>query len=269
MIRKIAILGCGYVGGAVGASLVDDGHDVVGTTTTPERQPEIAEVGIKPIVLQLSDTENLRSRLVDRNAVYLCVAAGRERRNYREVYLDGAGNLVLAMKDSAVGRIIYTSSTGVYGRDDGGWVDEETSPEPVSENGRILLATEHELLTAGERMGIAVSVVRLAGIIGPGRDPADRVASLAGTTRDDGDAYINLVHRDRIVDVLTRLLSIDHHGVLNLSNNQPETRRAYYDRLLAARNLTPINWENPDRLKLGKRIRADRIDKLLRDNGSC
>lgn len=263
MSRKIAILGCGYVGKAIGESCVASGHDVIGTTTTPERQSEIEDLGITPVVLELSDTEKLHETLKDRDAVYLCVAASRQRRNYREVYEEGAKNLTTALKGLAVGRVIYTSSTGVYGQNDGRWVDEDTSPNPTTENGKILLATEQELLAAGEQQDIAVSIIRLAGIIGPGRDPKDRVAHIAGTTRDDGDAYINLVHRDRIVEVLSRLLPINHHGVLNLSDNNPETRRDFYNRLIAEQDMSPINWQTPDTPSFGKRVRSKRIEQLL------
>ncbi len=263
MSRRVAIVGCGYVGTAVGASLVTAGHDVVGTTTGMDRVVEIEAAGIRAVILDLANVDAVRALLADRDAVYLCVAAGRQRRNYEDVYLRGARHVVAAMAGSSVGRLIYTSSTGVYGRNDGGWVDEETPPEPTTENGKILLAAEGELLGGGVRLGVKVSVVRLAGIVGPGRDPAERVARVARTTRDDGDAFVNLVHRDRIVDGLTRLLGIEHHGVLNLAGSQPETRREMYDRLIAEKGLTPVVWESPAVPRLGKRVRSVRIDEVL------
>lgn len=264
MVKRVAILGCGYVGTALGRSLAARGHDVVGTTTTPSREDELRGAGIRPAVLDLADLDELAALLADRDAVYLTIAPKTRGADYRYVYLAAATKLMAAVEATPVRRIIYTSSTRVYGQDDGSWVDESSPTEPKDDQGRALLATERVLLDRGAASSRSVTVVRLSGIYGPGRDPAVRIRGLAGTTRDDGHAYVNMVHLDDIAGALSALLAIDHHGVLNLGDDTPMTRRDYYDGVLRSAGLPAIQWRQPGgEVRRGKRIRNERIKSLL------
>ena len=267
--RRIAIIGCGYVGSALGEAFVEAGHNVVGTTRTPARVASIQSLGIEGVAVDTADTAHLHKLLLSRDAVVLCVAAGRKHGDYREVYLGSASSLIEAAKGTPVKRIVYTSSTGVYGQDDGSWVDESSATEPSSENGRILLETERTLLDGASTLGgdppVSVTVLRLSGIYGPERDLAARIKSLAGEERDDGDAYLNLIHLEDVVGAITALLRVPHHGVLNLSDDGPTTRREFYNRVITEAGLPPIRWVTGDSpSKRGKRVRNDLIKKTLR-----
>ena len=265
---RIAILGCGYVGSALGKALVHRGHHVVGTTSTPSRAEEISTLGIVPEVLQLSECERLRQLLLDRDVVYLTVAASSRCTDYRQIYPKGAKSLLRAVPGTAVRRIIYTSSTRVYGQQDGSLVDEASPTEPTDEDGRILLEAERILLETRTALdtsqSIALTVVRLSGIYGPGRDFTKRVLRFSGQERFDGDRYVNLIHRDDIVLVLLGLLDLRHHGVFVLSDDRPTKRRVHYDRVIANAGLPSIRWLNNDSsTKLGKRVRNDLIKRTL------
>ena len=76
---------------------------------------------------------------------------------------------VLAALPAETGRLIYISTTGVYGPADGDWVDEVTPPDPQREGGRASLAAEQVL--AAHPLGQRSVILRLAGIYGPGRVP--------------------------------------------------------------------------------------------------
>jgi nucleoside-diphosphate-sugar epimerase len=229
--------------------------------------------------------------LTDREAVFLTVAPPQRDECYREVYLGGVENLLLAVDGTAVKRVIYTSSTRVYGQCDGGWVDESSPTEPRDENGRVLVEAERALLAGAEAHGgqigcgasedtetprglkpaarrherrVFATVVRLGGIYGSGRDVVARIRSRAGTERSDGDTYVNLIHLDDIVSALSALIDVRHHGVLNLTDDQPEPRREFYDRVLSRADLPPVRWlpgEMPARS--GKRVRNDLIKDTL------
>ena len=260
----IAILGCGYVGSAVGSALAALGHEVIGTTTTPARTGELEGLGIAPAVLTLADGARLAPLLADRELVVLTVAAGRRGGNYREVYFEGVGHVLAALADSRVEHVVYTSSTAVYAQDDGQWVDEDSPTEPTSERGRVLLAAENRLLEGARRSGRTATVLRLSGIYGPGREPVDWVRRDAGGARSDGDAYLNLVHRDGIVQACCRLVEVRYDGVLNLSEDSPRPRRDVYDRLLAAEGLAAIRWvDREGSISRGKRISNARLKRVL------
>ncbi|MHC4696053.1 MAG: SDR family oxidoreductase [Planctomycetota bacterium] len=293
--KRIAIIGCGYVGCALGETLVRAGHDVIGTTISPQRVAGIEARGIRPVVLEHAQTDRLHTLLSDCDAVYLTLAAGRKRGDYRKVYLEGVKNLLQACEGTPVKRIIYTSSTQVYGQENGTWVDESSPTEPQTENGRILLAAEQALLegtcavirpanrpaagfstpTGGPRRDsrssdnsrsseVCATVVRLGGIHGPGRDLIERVRAAADKERSDADAYVNLIHRDDIVTALVRLLEVPYGGVLNLTDDTPIQRRELYDRIITAADLPPVRWTMGDvSPSLGKRVRNTLIKRTL------
>lgn len=267
MVRvPIAIIGCGYVGSALASALIDAGHDVVATTTSTGRIAELQSLGARAELLDVTDVDGLTAVLADRQAVYLTIAPKGRGAEYREVYLAAAQHLAVAVARTRVRRVIYTSSTRVYGQDDGSWVDESSPTQPRDKRGAILLDTENTLLGLGSANGdrVTVSVVRLAGIYGPGREPAARARALAGTRQPGGEAYVNLIHRDDIVSALVALLDRRHHGVLNLSDDAPELRRTLYDRVVAQSGLSAIVWidDSPSRRR-GKRVGNDRIKRLL------
>ncbi len=261
---RVAILGCGYVGSALGRTLVDAGHSCVGTTTTPARQDAIRRLGLQPMVVRISDTSGVRAVIQRCDAVYWTIGAGRRREAYREVYLDGVASLIEAIGETNVSTVVYTSSTRVYGQDDGSWVNESSPTQPTSEAGKILIQSERRLLDGLSAMGRGVAVLRLSGIYGPGRDPTARIVQQAGCVRNDGNQYVNLVHLDDIVSTMSLLLASSHSGVFNLSDDEPTTRRAYYDRCLVAAGLKPIQWtDEDDDATRGKRVDNTLIKRTL------
>lgn len=261
---RIAVIGCGYVGGALAAELVRRGHHVVGTTTSEAGVERIAALGASPAVLTLDQRERLRTVLTDRDAVVVMVAPSRDDEGHREVYLEGMRHLMATLPGTPVRQVLYTSSTSVYGQRDGSWVNEESPTEPGTSNGQVLIQTERELLDGAAWLHIAPIVVRLAGIIGPNRGPAKRVPAFAGKPRDDGDGFVNLIHRDDIVTACTLLLERGASGVFNCSDGRPIRRRDFYDRIIAAHGLAPIQWTTPlDPIDLGKRIDNRRIVETL------
>ncbi|MBI4718620.1 MAG: SDR family oxidoreductase [Planctomycetes bacterium] len=277
---RVTILGCGYVGCAIGERLAAQGQRVVGTTTTPDRQATIAAGGMEPQLLRLDEVPALHRLLSDSDAVVLTVAPGKRGGAYRDVYLAGARSLLLALPLTPVRHLIYTSSTRVYGQDDGSWVTESSPAQPADEAGQVLAATERTLRwgvaalspgAPGTVCGTAlpgchtiVTVLRLSGIYGPGRDPRPRICAQAGGERHDGEEFVNMIHRDDIVDAVVALLHRPYDGVLNLTDDEPLRRRDYYDRVLAAAGLPPICWTTPQaELYQGKRVSNEGIKQHL------
>ncbi len=261
---RVAILGCGYLGSALARRLIRDGHNVVATTTTPDRVAEIEALGARAVVVELAQTDQCGDVLADRDVAILTAGAARAKRSYGEVYLQGARSLIQAAAGSPVRRIIYTSSTRVYGQDDGEWVDETSPTEPESENGRVLAETERCLLEGARALDATCAVARLSGISGPGRDPRERVRARAGQELSGGSVYVNLVHVDDVVSAMAALVASAFGGVMNVTDDHPTLRRDYYDKLIAAAGLTPIRWDDaPGAPVRGKRVRNDLMKRTL------
>ena len=161
---NVLVAGCGYVGSALAAELVRDGHRVFGLKRDPSSLPD----GVTPVRADLTDPATLRGLPHDiERVVYAVSPSGRTEDAYEAAYVTGLTNLLDALSSSGapVKRVVLTSSTAVYGQDGGEWVDETSETEPTRFSGRILLRAERALLD-GPFDGVAV---RLSGIYGPGR----------------------------------------------------------------------------------------------------
>lgn len=261
--KRIAIVGCGYVGSALAKALVEKGHVVVGTTTSAQRRAALGALGIEPVVVEVDEVDRLRGALADCTVVYLTIAPRHRGEPYTEVYVKGVERLLAAVAGTAVERIIYTSSTRVYGQDTGEWVDETSPTEPGDEKGGILLQAEQRLLSGAEALGLGATVLRLCGIYGPGRDVSAHISRYAGVERHDGEKYVNLIHLEDITAALCRLVDVAYHGVLNLADDRPLKRRDYFNRLLAKAGMPPVQWTASADTGLGKRIRNDLVKRTL------
>jgi len=122
------------------------------------------------------------------------------------VYVDGLRNVIEAYgsRVETPDRLIYTSSTGVYGDHDGAWVDEETPIEPTTDKTRVLAAAERIALETAAEFGIDGTVARFAGLYGPNRYRLERYLDGPVTA-----GYLNMVHRDDAAGAVRYLLEAD------------------------------------------------------------
>jgi nucleoside-diphosphate-sugar epimerase len=122
------------------------------------------------------------------------------------------------------GRVIFVSSTSVYGQEDGSWVTEESKAVPDRETGRILREAEEIALAAGG------TVARLSGIYGPGRSILlKRFLAGEAVLEDGGYRWINQIHRDDAAAALVRLSDPSlPAGIYNVSDDTPTTQREVY-----------------------------------------
>ena len=201
-MRRILIAGCGDLGSALGRVLAARGEQVFGLRRDASRLP----AAITPVAGDLAHPQGLRAvpREID-VLVYTASADAFEDDAYRRAYVDGVGNVLAAVNRERLQRIVFVSSTAVYGQDDGAWVDEDSATVPAGFAGCRLL--EAEVLAAAS--GVRAVSVRCGGIYGAGRARLiEQVRAGAGC----GDApvlWTNRIHRDDCVGVLDHVLGLD------------------------------------------------------------
>ena len=138
-----------------------------------------------------------------------------------------AGDPVLAAfgKDLAAGEnlnsIVYLSTVGVYGESGGGWVDEETPAAPASQRGRRRLAAEQAWRDLGARRGIAVAVLRLAGIYGPGQNALSKIARGKARRIVKPGQIFNHIHVGDIAQAIDAAFTHRASGVFNVADDEP------------------------------------------------
>jgi nucleoside-diphosphate-sugar epimerase len=222
-VSRILIAGCGYVGQATAELFHQAGWEVQGWTRSPKSAA--AHSGKPYQVSQVDIAERARVKAYPENfdAIILCPSTrGGGEDVYRQVYLNGARSLLARFTEATV---VFTSSTSVYGQNDGALVTEQSATEPVQETSRILLQTEKAVLDCG---GI---VARVAGIYGPGRSALLRKFLAGEATRGpDNDRFINQVHRDDIAGALFLLVTqkLSAGQIYNVVDDCPILRSQCY-----------------------------------------
>jgi nucleoside-diphosphate-sugar epimerase len=116
----------------------------------------------------------------------------------------------------------YLSTVGVYGDQEGGWVDESIPPKPNSTRTDARVEAEQAWLQFGQATGVPVHVFRLAGIYGPGRSVFDKIK--AGTARrinKDGQVF-SRIHVEDIASVLEASIAQPRGGAIyNVADDEP------------------------------------------------
>ena len=202
-MRRILIAGCGYVGLKAGTLLTQQGHDVFGLRRSWEEKPR----GISPVTGDLLDPETLLNIPDDLDDVVITVSAdGFSEERYRAVYLDGIGNLLAAVQQQPrdLRRIVFTSSTGVYGQTGGELVTEESISHPAGFSGQVMLEAERQV---SNLTGCGVHL-RLGGIYGPGRDRLLRQVVSGEIGIPDTPVFTNRIHRDDAAGAIVHVLSL-------------------------------------------------------------
>jgi nucleoside-diphosphate-sugar epimerase len=192
----------------LGLRLAAEGHGVWGLRRSADRLP----APIRPLSADLLGP-GLGKILPDADAVVYAVSAdGGTPEAYRAAYVDGLGNLLEALRarGSPPARILFTSSTAVWGDRAGEWVDETTPPDPDNFRGAIVLEGESALGAASD----STTTLRLGGIYGPGRTRLlERVQAGEARCPEAGSpadaTWSNRIHRDDAARALAHLLTLD------------------------------------------------------------
>ena len=117
--------------------------------------------------------------------------------------------------------LVYLSTVGVYGDHDGEWVDEDTPVHPATPRARNRRAAEQAWQDFGKSRGIAVAVLRLAGIYGPGRNALTRVARGDGRRIVKPGQVFNHIHVDDIAQAIDAALAQRANGIFNVTDDAP------------------------------------------------
>lgn len=221
---RTLIVGCGYVGLPLGAELVRQGHEVSGLRRSENSAAELTAAGITPLVGDITQPETLAVLPDNFDWVINCVSSSHGGvEDYRKVYLDGTRNLVAWLAASPPKKFVYTSSTSVYGQDDGSLVKESSPTEPPTDTGEILLETEKLLLAAFAEKKFPAVILRVAGIYGPERGHWFRQL-LRGEASIEGDGLrlLNMIHRDDLIGCIGAALKSGRAGeIYNACDDEP------------------------------------------------
>ncbi len=252
---RIFIVGCGYVGQALAKYYLRNQHEVFAL----QRHP-VAIPGMTNLLGDVAQIE-LASLPVFDTIFYLVAPGHPSDTAYQHTYVNGMQNLLRQLPLQSPTRIIYVSSTAVYGQQQGEWVDEQSITLPNDFSGKRLL--EGEAIV--RESGFDHIIVRLGGIYGPDRTRLIEQVKNQQATLTPMPCYTNRIHLADCVGLLAFLAQHSMPSPLILGVDCEPT--LYNDLLCWLANQlqvpTPPIGETPARLqKSNKRCNNQRLLNL-------
>lgn len=255
-MASVLIAGLGDIGQRLAVLLQRGGHEVHGI-----RRGEVAPAGVHLIRADLLG--DLPPLPPVQYVYYILTPADSTDEGYRLAYVEGLKRLLGRLDRSCLRRLFFVSSTGVYAQDSGEWVDETSPARPEGFSGRRLREAED----VAWHSGIAATVVRFAGIYGPGRNRLWRWVESGKPVQADPPAWTNRIHSDDCAELLAFLLEKDVSGaeIADLYigvDDHPVPQAEVLDGLAAIRGLPPVPHESRPGSGSNKRLSNARIKAL-------
>lgn len=243
-MRRLLIVGCGDIGLRL-AQIVQGRWRVYALSRSARHHEALRVLGVIPVVADLDRPDTLkRLACLAHDVVHLVPPPRTGSRDTRSANLIRA----LAKGGSIPQRLVYMSTSGVYGDCRGELVSETRPTMPMSARARRRADAERLLRSWGAESGTHVSVLRTPGIYAPGRLPLARLKSGTPALRAEQDAYTNHIHADDLARVVLAALVRGKSGrAYNVSDDSPLKMGEYFD-LVADRFGLPhpprVSWEN-------------------------
>lgn len=229
---RTLLVGCGYVGLALGKELVRQGHEVYGLRRSVEAGEALRSVGVQPLMADVTQPEQLQKLAPSFDWVVNLVAStkGGDAADYRRVYLEGTRNLLAWLGPTPPRKFVYTSSTSVYGQTDGSQVKETSPTEPLADTAAVLVQTEKVLMDAASSRKFPAVILRVAGIYGPERGHFfQQYLRNEARIEGRGERILNMIHLDDVIGVIVASLASGRAGeVYNAVDDEPVMQVHFY-----------------------------------------
>lgn len=255
MTERVLLAGCGDLGQRVAQRLLARGDEVWALRRHP---PESDGSGIRWLAGDLTQPASLRDLPPGiTQLVYSPTPDARDEAAYRAVFGEGLRHLLGAIDDAALRRVLFVSSSAVYGEHGDAWVDEETPADPPGFNGRLLLDAERWLAT----QTVPSISLRLAGLYGPGRlQLIDRLRTGQTHVPRSTPHWSNRIHIDDAASAIAHLLMLTNVQSLYIGvDDTPLPMDVLYDHLATLAG-APLPAEGPSPTGIGsKRLSNARL----------
>lgn len=210
---NVFIVGCGYVGEKIAERYVGMGSLVVGLS----RSPWYSE---KYRTMEFDLDDEVLPEEIDWEEAEVFYLAPPKEGGIEEERVAG---FVKGIEGKGVKRVVYFSTTGVYGDYEGEWVNEQS--ECKTEQARSLRRL------AGEKLFLESSIdaviLRVSGIYGPGRLPVEKVRAGEAIVRLEESPWSNRIHVEDLVEVSIKAMERGS-GIYNVSDGTPEKMSMLY-----------------------------------------
>jgi len=219
------IIGCGDIGKRVAGELLPQGNKVQATAHDAEGAAELTKLGAVPIVANFDYRENLPVLAVHRQRVFYFMPP------------QGGGSIDARMANfcrmlspaNCPQRIVYISTSGVYGDCGDDLVTEETPINPQTSRARRRVSAENQLRDRAEELGFDLILLRVTGIYGPGRLPLAQLHKGHQVLRPEDSSVTNRIHSFDLVRICLAAMERGVAGdIFNVCDGQQSSMSEYF-----------------------------------------
>ena len=233
-LKTVLIVGCGYIGRRVAALLAAEKYHISAIVRSEKSAEKLSVSGISAATVDLDQ--------LPADADWGCPQAdvfyfapptpGGEQDLRMRVFLASLpGNLV-------VRRLVYISTSAVYGDCHGAWITETQPLNPTTLRGHRRLDAEQQLRDWCRLNKAQWIILRVPGIYGPGKLPLERLRKGTPVLREVDAPYTNRIHADDLSAICVAAMhSPNHNAVYNVSDGHPGNMTDYFFRVAAAAGL--------------------------------
>ena len=250
---RLGILGCGWLGTALGSKLVSQGAFVKGTRTKTEKAETLEAFGIEGYPFQLKEGSWIGDlTFFEHINVLLIAIPPRLRTDQTSNFVAKITPLIPQLKKYKLEKIIFTSSISVYGQAQGK-LNEESQCHPNMLSGQQLIEVEQALIN---NFPNTVIILRLGGLIGPDRHPIHRLRMRSRI--EAGLNPVNLIHQIDVLAGLEKvLLTKKKQHCYNLVSPYHPIKEDYYSQLAYQWEIPPLKFDK--QIKYPKKISSNRF----------
>jgi nucleoside-diphosphate-sugar epimerase len=238
-MKKISILGCGWLGLPLAKSLIEKGFSIKGSTTSEEKLEVLQKAGIEPFLIAIKSNKVTGNivKFLDNSEILIIDIPPDLRYGNTESFIEKMKQSIPFLEQSTIKKLIFVSSTSVYSgisldcaredniaRDEKFKVTEETIAVPENESGIQLLASEKILMS---NKHFATTIVRFGGLIGEDRNPTKFLAGRKNI--ENPNAPINFIHQKDCIGIIEKIIETNSwNQIYNGVAPFHPTRKDYY-----------------------------------------
>lgn len=257
-MKRVSILGCGWLGFPLGSYLVSRNYNVSGSTTDKNKISLLADNSIKPFLLTINPEVSGKSLDEFFETDILIINFPPERRDdIVRYHKKQIVNLINQIENYGITKVIFASSTSVYPNTNS-VVSENDNLTPEKNSGKALASVEKLLL---ENNSFNTTVIRFAGLVGYDRSPLRSIRQKKMVL--NSSAPLNLIHRDDCINIIFEIIKQNKwNEVLNACCDFHPTRKAYYSREAEKNDITLPEFDDQITLKY-KIVSNQKLKSLL------
>ena len=272
-MKKISILGCGWLGLPLAKAILKKEFQVNGSTTSVEKLSLLEKEGINPFLVDIpvsldegkldhKDFSDSITTFLQGSEILIIDIPPKLRGDtaaaIEKTFVKKIANLIPFIEKSTVENVLFVSSTSVYGEGQL-TVTESTKPQPDTESGKQLVETEQLLQN---NTNFNTTSIRFGGLIGADRQPGKYLAGRENL--ENPDAPVNLIHQEDCIGIILKIIETNSwNETFNVVSPFHPSRELYYTEKAAELNLALPKFDH-SKPSSGKLIENDKVINLLK-----